>query len=675
MGLLTNLFSSPDQKKEPDKKKTIGLVSGPASLSILKSFFPPEFHDRFNEPVGGKELQEILTEVYQKYPERYADIVNNLIDFSKEVIYQYPVYSVKPEDFILPPKYKELLNKLEAEQNRLYMVYKNNSKKLEEELSKLGTEAIKKLSEEIPKDPELQKNALVMQVKSKARGNPIQLMGLLTGDILYTDHKLDIIPILITRGFIHGLYPHQIWAGSYGGRYGLYYNAFGTKVSGALNKQIIQATHRMCVVTQQDSPLFYKYKLGYPVSTDSGDIVGALLAQPVDRFPQNTLITPAVLAYLQQKGIKKILIRSPVASITKDGELAAYDLGIRERGTLPAVGEFVGITASQAISEPLTQAQLSAKHLGGIKASRRATDILNNLVAFFSPSESSGIMATHSEDDGVVEDIIPSEFGGKKIIIKRKDGSKVAYYVDEDDDDITVKKGGAVEAGDMLVSGIPDLSRLVEHKGIGEARRLFVKYLKDILADGGINANSRNLEILASGIINSVMLTDRFQNFYPGDIVSYSKVAYYWKPRRNSRVMKITSTEAVGKYLEEPVLHYTIGTKIKPSMLEELKEFGIKEITVHDQPPPFAPVYVRLMDQLEKDEDWMVRQLGQHLQKGLLDAARRGLVSSYSYNTSFVPALARGPEFGYVPYTQGPTRQTIEEARRQTEELRKRSKI
>jgi hypothetical protein len=52
---------------------------------------------------------------------------------------------------------------------------------------------------------------------------------------------------------------------------------------------------------------------------------------------------------------------------------------------------------------------------------------------------------------------------------------------------------------------------------------------------------------------------------------------------------------ALGKYLERPVLHYTIGTKVRPSVLKELKEFGVKEVVAHADPPPFEPEMIRGM--------------------------------------------------------------------------------
>jgi hypothetical protein len=675
IGLKNLLYGWVTDQKEQETKQTLKSLSqtrllGPASKVALLSVFPEEFHPRLENPITAKELQKLLTELYEKYPDEYPNVVNRLIDLSKYLVYANQIFSPRYEDFNLPKEYLDEMKKLHLQQQQTYKKYYNDPKKLEEELDKLGAETLSKMQEKILSDERLENNSFVIQTKSGARGNPSQLTGLLFSDVVYSDNKGRLVPVLINRRFIQGLYPHQIWAGSYGARFGLYFQQHGTQVSGAINKQLIQRTHDL-VVTSKDTPDFYKYKLGYPVETSDPDAAGSLLAQETAGIPQNTLITPQLLAYFKQKGIDKILIRSPIATISKDGQLSAYDIGIRERGTLPAVGDFAGVVASQSITEPLTQAQLSAKHTGGIRGAGKAQDFLELIMTFFEPSDTSGLTAIHSDADGKVKKIEELDVGGKRITIQKSDGSEIQYYASPDDD-ILVKEGDKIEAGDMIIDGIPNLSKVVKNKGIGEGRKLFVKYLDNLLQKAGIKAHKRNLEIISTGIVNQVIIDDDFGPFKQGDIVSYNKVAYYYKPRKSAYKSGV-DYNLVGKYLEEPVLHYSIGTPIKPSVVDTLKEFGIKEVLVHDKRPPFTPVFYRLLEQMEKSEDWMARMLGQHLQKGLIDAAVRGLKSDFTNTTSFVAPLAKGTPFGLTPYTRGPSAKTIEEARKETQTLRKKT--
>lgn len=86
-------------------------------------------------------------------------------------------------------------------------------------------------------------------------------------------------------------------------------------------------------------------------------------------------------------------------------------------------------------------------------------------------------------------------------------------------------------------------------------------------------------------------------------------------------------------------------------MLPELEEFGVNNLEVHDNPPPFEPMMVRGMYNLQYDPDFMTRHLGSGLEKATLQAVHRG-GSSDTAGTSYVPALAETTNFG----RQGPTR-------------------
>jgi hypothetical protein len=108
----------------------------------------------------------------------------------------------------------------------------------------------------------------------------------------------------------------------------------------------------------------------------------------------------------------------------------------------------------------------------------------------------------------------------------------------------------------------------------------------------------------------------------------------------------------VGKYLERPVLHHSIGTKIRSGMLPELEEFGVNNLEVHDNPPPFEPTMVRGMYNLQHDPDFMTRHLGSGLEKATLQAVHRGASSDIA-GTSYVPALADRTSFGRQGLTQG----------------------
>ena len=207
-----------------------------------------------------------------------------------------------------------------------------------------------------------------------------------------------------------------------------------------------------------------------------------------------------------------------------------------------------------------------------------------------------------------------------------------------------------MEAGDVVSSGIPNPAEIVRHKGVGEGRQYFVKSFGDAYSASGLGAHRRNIELLARGLINHVRLSDEVGDYVPDDVVPYSSLEHIYKPRVGSKISNPSS--AKGRYLERPVLHYSIGTKMRPSVLKELKQFGIKQVETHHAPAPFQPEMVRAAASISYDPDWMTRMLGSGQKKSLLTAVHRGGTST-TEGTSFVPALAAGDTFGRSGLSKG----------------------
>lgn len=137
-----------------------------------------------------------------------------------------------------------------------------------------------------------------------------------------------------------------------------------TADAGYAAKQLIQGNHRLVVTAlddDDDDPDNANVR-GLPVQTDDQDNVGALLAMPAGGYPRNTQLTPKILAELRRAGVDDILVRSPAVGGPADGGVYARDVGVRERGGLAPQGDFIGHAAGQAVSEKLTQMQLSSKH-------------------------------------------------------------------------------------------------------------------------------------------------------------------------------------------------------------------------------------------------------------------------------------------------------------------------
>ena len=295
--------------------------------------------------------------------------------------------------------------------------------------------------------------------------------------------------------------------------------------------------------------------------------------------------------------------------------------------------------AAQALSEPISEGQLSAKHSGGVAGQEKAVggfEYINQLIQV--PKKMKG-GAAHATVDGTVQRVEEAPAGGHYITIDDEQ-----HYVN-DGYKLKVKKGDAIEAGDVLSEGTPNPAIITKYKGVGEGRRYFVNEFKKAMGASGMRGHRRNIELLARGLINHVQMTEETDEHAPDDIIPYSTFEHTYKPRPGHERLK--PKKAVGQYLERPVLHYTIGTKIRPSMIKDFEEFGVDEVPVHKQPHPFQPHMVRGMFQLQHDPDWMTQMYGSGLKKSLLESTARGATSK-ERGTSFVPSLATGSDFGQV---------------------------
>lgn len=406
--------------------------------------------------------------------------------------------------------------------------------------------------------------------------------------------------------------------------------------AGFASKQFNQLSHRLVVSAVDDDETDDETPRGLPVETSDPESEGALLATPAGGYPKNTVLTPRILSDLKAKSVTDILIRSPLTSHHPLGGVYARDVGVRQHGRLPAVGENAGIVSAQALSEPLLQMTLGSKHAGGVAAASKLSgfELLNQQVQI--PATFKG-GAAHAQEDGRVSSIRPAPQGGTYVAIGGKE-----HYIGRGFKPL-VKVGDAVEAGDVLSDGTPNPAELVKHKHLGEGQRQFINNFRRSYVESGAYGHRRNIEAVARGLINHVQLEQEMDSHVPGDIVPYSSIVRTWQPRHDSRTVSLD--RAADLYLEKPVLHYSIGTKIKPSVISMLSKYGVKQVVAHRDPPPFRPIMVRAMDNLSHDPDWMTRFLGSNVKKNFLAGVHKAHVSDEA-GSSYVPSLARGLNFG-----------------------------
>lgn len=621
---------------------------------VINESLPEDMRD-YNRVWDKKTSGKVLTELAYRHPDKYKDVAHDLVQFGKQSAYLTGGQSFSLKD-MAPTKYtKTLQSQLNKEtQNILSRAYASGKSSDDPSVKKAIVEAALRWQPKVLQatdDESDMNNALYRQAKGTGAAKGTSYNSIRGADLLYVDHSNKPVPIPVTHGYAQGLTPVEYFAGSFGSRKGVVDLQNATRDSGSLSKQLVQMAHRLVVVDDDDADSYDETSpVGLPSKVDDADNEGGFLALPVAGYKRNTLLTPKIMADMKRRGVKNILVRSVIAGGPGNGGIYAYDAGLRENGGIPAVGDFVGINAVQSISEPITQSAISSKHSGGVLGAAAGKTIsgfkyINQMLQVPKHFPNG---ATHSDVSGIVQLIREAPQGGKYVSI---DGQE--HYVGLNQGEqvpLKVKVGDTVEAGDVISDGIPNPATIVKYKGIGEGRRYFVNQFNQALKDQGTSVNRRNVEALSRGLINYVRLNDEVGDFSPGDVAPYCMIAADWKPREGA--VTAAPSQCKGMYLEKPVLHYTIGTPIRRSVINELNEFGIKNIVAHKDAPPFESEMIRGMAHAANDPDWGTRMLGGYNKNSLLEATRRGGISN-TYGTSFVPAIAfGGSDFGHVGATR-----------------------
>ena len=617
-------------------KTTMGQI-------MVNDALPEELKD-YSRQLDSKSTQQLMQTIAERYPDQYRDIAKKLLDVGRDVSYNSGGFSFGLKDMRESKFYSNVKSVLKSKMDRIMSNTQLNDKEKSRKIVELLRNSQKDIESGIFEESSKENNQLARQVQSGSRGKPINLKSLRGGDMLYTDHHDNDIPIPVFNSYSKGLNSAEYFAGTFGARKGVADTKFSTMDAGFFSKQLNQIGHRMIVVGEDAEDPKTLENRGMPVSVDDDENEGALLAIPAGGYGRNTVLTARILKDLKSKNLDQIVIRSPVAVGAADGGIYSRDLGIRERSGLAPLGDAVGIAAMQALSEPISQGQLNSKHTGGVAGAAASVSGFKYLNQLVQVPKQSPYWATHAEKDGRVASIKQAPSGGVFVNI---DG--VDHYLTPEAAP-SVKVGDVVEAGDVISSGIPNPAKFTKFKGIGEGRRQFVMSFKNAMKEAGMNGHRRNIEVMSKGLINHVILNDEYNQFAPDDVVPYDAIEHSWEPREGARTVK--PAQAVGSYLEKPVLHYSIGTPIRPSMIKNFDKFGIKDLTVHKDPPPFEPHFVRGLENLQHDPDWMTRMLGSNLRKSTLSAVHRGAVSE-ELGTSYVPSLAKAVDFGRKGVVKG----------------------
>jgi hypothetical protein len=151
-------------------------------------------------------------------------------------------------------------------------------------------------------------------------------------------------------------------------------------------------------------------------------------------------------------------------------------------------------------------------------------------------------------------------------------------------------------------------------------------------------------------LVNHVRITnpDGFGGFLPDDVVEYDAIEHgLGAPDKPGT--PLAPSKALGKFLSKPALHYSIGTRVTPSVVKTLSDNGESSIDTTDDSPGFEPEMQRVADIPGFKQDWMAQFAGSRLKNRLQRSVHSGDAVSNIHGISYIPGLAKGTEFGKPP--------------------------
>lgn len=599
------------------------------AIQLLVNSVLPDDLKNYESDLTDKGLNKILYAVAEKHPDKFSQVLKDISDIGRKVSYQQgetltlddlrpvidrnAIYESMDREIAALPKDKDFIK------NRRDIFQKYN-------------EFIEK---ETSKNALANKNNIAISVLSGARGKSAQLKAMVSTPGTFSDYKGTPIDVFSKESFADGIRPVTFLASTYGARSSVISTKSSTAKGGDLAKQMAQSVVDM-VVREQDCGSYN----GISLPIDDESLKGRVLSQDIDNYKAGSFITREMINDLNKKGIKKVVARSPLTCSVHNG-LCAKCVGKFYKGNkLPKIGDAIGAMASTAASEPVTQMALSAKHTAGMTTSKRTYSGLGTITQFTQSPEKFKDRAAVAELDGKVENIEDAAQGGQYVTV-----SGTRHYVPAGHP-VEVKVGDIVEQGDFLSEGLGDAEDIVKYKGLGAGRLYYANRLHQILADSGAKNDRRSIEVLARGALRHVRITDDngYGNYLPDDVVDYNVLQSSYKMPNTTRAAK--ATDSIGKYLQAPALHYTIGTKITPKVAKDLQENNYNDVYVDDNKPAFEPEMIRLRASSHTNPDWMASLGTSSLSKQLNDAASKGDVTNVISNSDYRPRLAFGKDFG-----------------------------
>lgn len=400
------------------------------------------------------------------------------------------------------------------------------------------------------------------------------------------------------------------------------------------NSKILNQSTSHYNVTEADCGV----RNGLDFEPGDASLRGRVLARDLGDLKAGSVIDKRALAAIRKQD-KPVIARSPLTCKSSHG-VCAWCAGLQPDGNFPRIGDSFGITAGQSVGEPIVQSGLNAKHNAGAAKGKKEFSGFDVVSQFAQIPDEFKDKATVAEEEGIVTAVREAPQGGHYVTVNNRQHFVLPGF------ELMVKPGDSVEAGDQLADGLVNPADIVRLRGLGEGRRYYADRLEKILQDSGQPPDRRNIELIARATVDHVRVEDPDEDsdFLPDDLVREADLMAKYKAPADTEDTPLP--KLAGRYLQQPVLHFTVGTKVTPKMAERMRKAGVTTALASQTEPYFKPDMQRLRTASHSDRDWMASLSTSYLSKQMVESAERGDDTDVGSNYHYAPRLAVGVGFG-----------------------------
>jgi DNA-directed RNA polymerase subunit beta' len=375
-------------KSESDERTKPGEIITTTFGRIVFNSILPKGMDFYNKPMKSGDLAAVISDCYQLLGQR-ATI--SLLDDLNQLGFREATrsgLSFATDDLITPPTKVQHIAKAEKEVMRLKKFYERGIITEKERYNQVldtwthAREAItNEMREAMKNDTRGDSgyvNPVYLMADSGARGGIEQIRQLAGMRGLMAKPTGEIIETPIKSNFREGLTVLEYFSSTHGARKGLADTALKTADSGYLTRKLADVAQNV-VVTAHDcgttqgitkGVIYRGEKVEVKLSAAiTGRVSRQSIVNPITDeviVKENELITPEIARKIEELGLERIQVRSPMTCEAPLGVCRlCYGMDL-STGALVEEGMAVGIIAAQSIGEPGTQLTMRTFHIGGV---------------------------------------------------------------------------------------------------------------------------------------------------------------------------------------------------------------------------------------------------------------------------------------------------------------------